>query len=124
MRRMHGIEDEPGDQVDEATPPRLVRQGGERLLHAVTRAFLDRWDSRLAELEEALASGDLAEAGRLAHGLRSSCDLVGAARLGRACGAVEALADAGALREARESAGPLHSTFEEVRPWIEAHAGR
>ncbi len=113
-----------GEAFDEAVPARLLRQGGERLLRAVACAFVDRFDERAAELERALEAADLEQAGRIAHGLRSSCELVGAARLGRLCGVIESHADADALPQARDAARPLRSVFEEVRPWVEAHTGR
>ncbi len=61
-------------------------------LRAVFAADLPR---RRAELDAAIARGDMIEAGRVLHGLRGSAAHLGEAGLEQVCAELEALADAG-----------------------------
>lgn len=114
-------------QVDEGTPERLLRQGGERLLRRVSCAYVDHWDERVAELFAAIEGGPVEEARRLAHGLRSSSDLVGLTGLARRFARLEAHAGtegASGPRAAAEAQREVESAYEQVRPWIERRTGR
>jgi HPt (histidine-containing phosphotransfer) domain-containing protein len=104
-----------------------VRQGGEQLLHSVTRAFVDHWEPRLRELEQAVASDRRDEVGRISHGLRSSSQLVGLTGLGRLFARIEQEADAGTWSGEAAAArlrDEVHTAYEQVRAWIESHTGR
>lgn len=117
----------PGDRVAEAAVQRLLRQGGESLLRAVTRAYVDRWGERVGALAAAIATGDQAEVRRLAHSQRASSEMVGVVILGRLFGDLEQEAASGACSGARRAAdalSDLEAAFGEVRPWIERWTGR
>lgn len=65
--------------IDAAALQRLRDWGGDRLLNQMVRLFLDNTPERLAQIEGGLAEGgDLEEAHRGAHSLKSSAANVGA----------------------------------------------
>jgi CheY-like chemotaxis protein len=64
-------------------------------------AFQADLPRRRAELDAALASGDLAAAGRLLHGMRGSAGYLEEGELYRLCGELERDADAGRLEQVR-----------------------
>lgn len=74
-----------------AAPARHADDLGARL-RAAFAADLPR---RRAELDAALAAGDLEAAGRVLHGLRGSAAYLGEPALGQLCATLEAAADAG-----------------------------
>jgi HPt (histidine-containing phosphotransfer) domain-containing protein len=74
-----------------AAPARQADDLGARL-RAAFAADLPR---RRAELDAALAAGDLEAAGRVLHGLRGSAAYLGEPALGQLCATLEAAADAG-----------------------------
>jgi HPt (histidine-containing phosphotransfer) domain-containing protein len=58
-------------------------------------AFAADLPKRRAQLEQALADGDLAAAGGVLHGLRGSAGYLGEAELHELCSELERMADAG-----------------------------
>jgi signal transduction histidine kinase/ligand-binding sensor domain-containing protein/CheY-like chemotaxis protein len=89
-------------------PPSLsvsaARNEGRRaadLKGRVRSAFLADLPRRRAELDAAMASGDLAAAGRLLHGMRGSAGYLEEGELYRLCGELERDADTGRLEPLR-----------------------
>ncbi|MCG3168569.1 MAG: hypothetical protein CALGDGBN_00066 [Pseudomonadales bacterium] len=93
-------------------PPQLVGADGDRAvdwgtletyLESDDRALIDGFfadflrhaQTALAEIDAAVATGDIAQAGRVAHRLKSSARMVGASRLADACQALESAGAAG-----------------------------
>lgn len=117
----------PEGRVSDAAVQRLLRQGGDSLLRAVTRAYVDRWPERVGALCAAIAVGDQTEVRRLAHSQRSSSEMIGVVVLGRLFGDLEQESAAGTCSGARRAAdalSDLEAAFGEVRPWIERWTGR
>jgi len=88
-----------------ASPLRQAEDLGARL-RAAFAADLPR---RRAELEQALARGDLDAAGRVLHGLRGSAAYLGETALGQLCAELEAAADAGQHARLRAGIAQLES---------------
>ena len=117
----------PIDQTDEATPPRLIRQGGDKLLHTVTSAYLDHFERRVDELEQAIEHDERVDVLRIAHTLRSSSLLVGLTGLAERFSAIERAAESDSWpgpSSASRTCNDLRTAFGQVRPWIERHTGR
>ena len=105
---------------DPAAAERLIRQGGERLLAAVVRSFLERTPARLTTARTALADGDLETVHREAHTLKTSVRMMGAARMGELCERVETLAEEGPAAELPSALAELEQEFAAIRPSVEA----
>ena len=71
--------------LDPAAVVRLQRLGGDKLLRQMIRLYLENSHERLAQIETGLADGgDLDQARRGAHSLKSSAANVGAVRVSEA----------------------------------------
>lgn len=117
----------PIDETDEATPPRLLRQGGDKLLHTVTSAYVDHFERRVNELEHAIEHDVRVDVLRIAHTLRSSSQLVGLIGLAERFSAIERSAASDSWpgpASAARTCNDLRTAFDQVRPWIERHTGR
>lgn len=73
---------------------RLRRIGGERLVGAMLRSFLEHAPQRLAAADDAVAAGDGPGLGAVAHALKSSAGNVGARALQAEAARVEHAAEA------------------------------
>lgn len=80
-----------------AAVERLRRFGGERLLRDMGAIFLDALPEGLATARRALAEGDAAGVGQVAHSLKSSAGQMGAVVVERLCQAMEAASRTGDL---------------------------
>ncbi|MCC2972022.1 two-component regulator propeller domain-containing protein [Massilia sp. IC2-476] len=78
-------------------PAPAPKEPADALAGRLRAAFAADLPRRRAELDAALASGDLDAAGRVLHGLRGSAAYLGETTLGALCAELEAAADAGHL---------------------------
>lgn len=77
--------------IDRAALERLSEWGGDKLLRQMLRLFLENAPERLQQIEQGLApGGELEEAHRGAHSLKSSAGNVGAMTLSEDAAALEA----------------------------------
>jgi CheY-like chemotaxis protein len=97
--------------------------GDERLLRELVDLFARDCPALLAELDEALARGELPRLRRLAHTLKGSLELFGARAAFEAAWAMERLAQAGDLGEARRMHPALLEEVRRVQPALAALAG-
>lgn len=87
--------------IDQDAIDRLVEWGGNKLLSQMLRLFLDNTPERFAQIENGLAEGgDLEEAHRGAHSLKSSAGNVGAMEVSELAARLEAATKAGAVGDA------------------------
>ncbi|RLM48641.1 Hpt domain-containing protein, partial [Halobellus sp. Atlit-31R] len=85
---------------------------GAELATRLRAAFAADLPRRRAELDAALAGGDLEAAGRVLHGLRGSAAYLGHTALGALCAELEAAADAGHLPRLLAGIGRLQSQLD------------
>ena len=69
----------------------------------------------MANLRQALESGDAKTFERMAHTLKSNSALIGAMQLSELCEEMEAIGKSGVLKQAVDKIGPVLSEFEEVK---------
>lgn len=110
---------EPQSRLDEGTPERLRRQGGDKLIRVLTHSFLNRTPERLAESRQSLESGDIEAVYIMMHNLKSSARLIGALHMGSLCRQAEKLAQEKNATALKTTFEELSAEFEAVRPWIE-----
>lgn len=79
--------------LDPTAAERLKRIGGDRLLRAMLRSFLENAEQRMAAAREAAARGEVETIRDEAHALKSSAGNIGATRLQHAAAQVERQAD-------------------------------
>ncbi|MBL9127784.1 MAG: response regulator, partial [Verrucomicrobiales bacterium] len=87
------------------------------------RDYLREAPKRLEALEAAATAGDAARLKAEAHTLKGSSSYMGAQRLVRACGAVEAAARAGDLSAVSELVGRVREEFARAAEALAAYAG-
>ncbi|MFC4929574.1 CHASE domain-containing protein [Massilia sp. GCM10023247] len=85
--------------------------------------FLDSAREGLAEIDSALAAGDLARAGACAHRIKSSARAVGAIGFADACHALERQEKLGAIAPARALGARLRSIFARLERQVPAELG-
>lgn len=99
--------------VDRAALERLVEWGGDKLLHQMLRLYLENSPERLAQIDSGLApGGDLDEAHRGAHSLKSSSANVGAMQVSDVAARLEAAAKAGDGEGSRALAAELTEAYQ------------
>lgn len=99
--------------VDSGALDRLTEWGGDKLLRQMLRLFLENAKERLEQVRAGLApGGDLDEAHRSAHALKSSAANLGAMQVSALSAELEASTGAGDLERSRQLADAL----------VEAHA--
>ncbi|HUJ32367.1 MAG TPA: response regulator [Candidatus Acidoferrum sp.] len=111
----------PTDVMDVAAA--LERLDGDReLLEEVAHLFAEEWPKSVAEIESALAAGDLPLLQRLAHSLKGASANVGAKRVSSAALELETLSRAGKLEKlqvqweiVKREASRLFAEFETLR---------
>src|SRR5262249_27846518 len=108
--------------VDRAKALQYVA-GDEKLLRELVELFDGDCQQLLAELDDALARGELPRLRRVAHTLKSSLDLFGARAAFEAAWAMERLAQAGDLAGARRAHPALREEVRRVQPAVAALAG-
>lgn len=103
----------------------LDEHGGTGLLREVVTGFLDAAAQGLAGMEQALADGRLADAARIAHGLKSSAAHAGALELAEGLRSVERHALAGDAPAVRQGLARMHAahsrTVAGLQAVLEAH---
>jgi signal transduction histidine kinase/CheY-like chemotaxis protein len=90
------------------------------VLDEVIQMYLDEVPVQLAGLQQALARGDGAELGRVAHALKSSSLNVGAKSLGDLCRRLERLGKDGELAGASDLVAAVEAMLEGVKPLLRA----
>jgi PAS domain S-box-containing protein len=85
--------------------------------------FLDSAGAALAELDAALVAGELAQAGALAHRLKSSARAVGALRFADTCSRLEQVSEEGTLEQARSLAARLRALHARLERRFPAELG-
>ncbi len=88
----------------------LDEHGGTGLLREVVTGFLDAAAQGLAAMEQALADGRLAQAARIAHGLKSSAAHAGALEMAEGMRSVERHALADDAHGVRQGLARMHDT--------------
>ncbi len=98
----------------------LDEHGGTGLLREVVTGFLDAAAKGLAGMEQALADGRLADAARIAHGLKSSAAHAGALELAEGLRSVERHALAGDAHGVRQGLAYLHGARRRTEAGLQA----
>jgi CheY-like chemotaxis protein len=97
---------------------------GDSLLDEIIQIYLHEAPQDLRRLKAALAAGQLAELGRIAHGLKSASFNVGAIPMGELCRRLERLGKAGEAHGAAELMGAIEPMFGQVLELLRAHMGQ
>ena len=101
--------------IDQAAIDRLVEWGGDKLLTQMLRLFLENTPERFEQIENGLApGGDLDEAHRGAHSLKSSAGNMGAMEVSELAAQLEAATKAGSEEESRALFGRLRAAYAEA----------
>ena len=98
--------------IDGTALPRLARMVGDDVLLEVLDLYLGSAPRRLAALRDGLAAGELLDAARALHDLKSSAAMVGAAGVARLAEEMERLARAGDAPAVQERLARLESAVE------------
>ena len=101
----------------------LDEHGGTGLLREVVTGFLDAAAQGLAGMEQALADGRLADAARIAHGLKSSAAHAGALELAEGLRSVERHALAGDAPAVRQGLARMHAAHSRTVAGLQAVLG-
>lgn len=107
---------------DPAMLQALERAGGPALVAALLRSFVEKSPGRLAELRDRLAAGHAADAGRIAHTMKSSAGQLGMTVLQQACQAFETAAEPPGTGAAAlpELLAQIEKAFYDYREWADA----
>jgi HPt (histidine-containing phosphotransfer) domain-containing protein len=97
---------------------RSLRKGA--LLPQLLRTYREQAPQQFAAMHAALAAGDIAALGGVAHSLKSASYSIGAKRIGDLCAALEASARSGDGSEAPQRLVLLAEAWERVQPEMEA----
>ena len=92
----------------------MQEPGQPDLVVEMTTVFLADARRRIGEIETAIARSDAAEVHSVAHAMKGAAWIIGAMRLGLACGALEAESAAGRLDHASMWVGRIAVEFELV----------
>ncbi len=90
-------------------------EDGDAFVADLFETYLKDAPELLANLRQALESGDAKTFERMAHTLKSNSALIGAMRLSELCEEMEAIGKSGVLEQAVDKFGPVLSDFEEVK---------
>lgn len=96
---------------------RGLRKG--TLLPQLLRTYRDQVSQQLAAIDAALAAGDVATLGRVAHSFKSASHSVGARRVGDLCAAIELACRQGDASGARRHCGMLGDAWSRLQPELE-----
>ncbi len=110
--------------VPELDPEQIAMLRGLRkgaLLPQLLRTYKEQLPQQLAAIEAALAAGDVAAVGGVAHSLKSASYSIGAKRLGDLCAAIEAAARGGDAAAVGDGCGGLAGAWALLQPEIEGH---
>jgi HPt (histidine-containing phosphotransfer) domain-containing protein len=98
---------------------RGLRQGA--LLPLLLRTYRDQMAQQLGAMNAAVAAGDVAALGSVAHSLKSASYSIGARRIGDLCAALEAAARQGDAGGAPQRCVQLAEAWERLQPEIEGY---
>lgn len=98
---------------------RGLRKGA--LLPQLLRTYLTQAPQQLGAMNAALAAGDVAALGGVAHSLKSASYSIGARRIGDLCAAIEAAARRGDAAEAPGHCVLLAEAWERLLPELEGY---
>lgn len=108
------------DVLDPSALARLQEWGGEKLLGQMIRLFLENAPTRVEQIRGGLLRGDLAEAEKGAHSLKSSAANVGALRLRDVAAEMERAASGGASGDLTQLHPQLEDAFSQAIAALEA----
>ncbi len=108
----------PSEALPAIDELRLI--GGDELVQEMTRTFLKFGRTQVSRLDEAAATGELAQGAVLAHTFKSSARQLGAVSLGDACSRAELAARGGDVSGFIEAANDVGRAFHAARPWLQA----
>jgi HPt (histidine-containing phosphotransfer) domain-containing protein len=111
---MEGIPEEARPALD------TIREvGGDDLVVALLRTFLEYVDAQLKEATTAAAAGDVATVARVAHAIKSSANQVGAHSFADICLAAERAGGGADAAAAVAFVTGMTREFDLVRTWME-----
>ena len=111
-------DDAPQLDPEQIAMLRGLRKGA--LLPQLLRTYRDQLPQQLAGMNAAVAAGDLATLGGIAHSLKSASYSIGARRIGDICAAIEAASRQGDGSEAPQRCVMLAEAWDRVLPELEA----
>lgn len=100
--------------IDPRALARLQEWGGDKLLRELVRIFLDNSPTRVDQMRTAVNGGDIKDAERAAHSLKSSAANLGAERLRALASEVERAAAQGDLQVTRDRLRELEGAWDRV----------
>jgi HPt (histidine-containing phosphotransfer) domain-containing protein len=101
--------------IDQDAIDRLLEWGGDKLLVQLLRLFLDNTPERFQQIENGLApGGDLDEAHRGAHSLKSSAGNVGAMEVSELAAQLESATKTSDIEASQELYGQLRAAYAEA----------
>jgi HPt (histidine-containing phosphotransfer) domain-containing protein len=100
--------------IDPRALARLQEWGGDKLLRELVRIFLDNSPIRVGQIRAAVDGGDIKDAERAAHSLKSSAANLGAERLRALASEVERTASSADLEATRDRLGELEGAWKRV----------
>lgn len=106
--------------IDAKAQARLQEWGGPKLLLQMIRLFLENAPNRLEQTRKGVADGNVRDAERGVHSLKSSAANVGAMRVSRLAARMEELASSGDLAAVDGLMGELESTYAAARDQLAA----
>ena len=123
MSATHTLGSAAGNGTPELDPEQIAMLRGLRkgaLLPQLLRTYREQAPQQFAAMHAALAAGDIAALGGVAHSLKSASYSVGAKRIGDICAALETAARAGDGSEAPQRLVLLAEAWERVQPEMDA----
>ena len=112
-------DDAPQLDPEQIAMLRGLRKGA--LLPQLLRTYRDQLPQQLAGMNAAVAAGDLATLGGIAHSLKSASYSIGAKRIGDLCAAIETAVRRGEAGEATQHCGLLADAWARLQPELEGH---
>ena len=110
--------------IDREAIARLVEWGGDKLLKQMLRLFLENTPERFEQIENGLApGGDLEEAHRGAHSLKSSAGNVGAMEVSEVAAQLEAATKAGSEADSHALFAKLRAAYAEAEAVLQQILG-
>lgn len=108
------------DVLDPSALARLSEWGGDKLLGQMIRLFLENAPGRMEQIRGGLGGGDLKEAEKGAHSLKSSAANVGAMRVRDLAADMERTTSAGDGGAAAQLLAPLDDAFSQAIAALES----
>lgn len=115
-----GVPDIPSDAQPAIAELHAI--GGDELVTAMLRTFVQFTEAQLLRLADAEGAGDLDAAATIAHTVRSSARQLGALGLGQACEAAMLAGRGGDAAALHAAADAMRREFTAARPWMDALA--